>query len=192
MKTFRSKPLLVITLLVAIGLSVILIFATPIYLMTETLQVGDPEQVNGQYTLRAYDQSGRDLVHVTFTMSNISEVASKRFTSVRISIWHNETTHIDSLLATFELTTALHSFNVYLDSLCCGQWDVIITEPRGDRSEFQFPQLGLVGTGTVVLNFIVEKFMDLPSVRITTDVWLHGTTFPSVSQQHAQASIEIP
>jgi hypothetical protein len=191
-EAFQRKSLLAISLFIAVGLSVTLIFVTPIYLMTETLQVGEPEHVNGQYTFVAYDQLGHDIVHITFTLSNISEVASKRLTSARIIIWHSETTHIDSLQAIFELTTALHSFNVYLDPLCCGQWDVKITEPRGDRCEFQFPQLGREGVGTVVLNFMVQKSMDLPSVRITTDVWFHDTTFPSITQQHAHASIEIP
>jgi hypothetical protein len=162
-------------------------------LFTETLRVGDVEdEGDGTYHIRLYDERESDIVHITF-ISGILPMSWENLTSVRVSIWHSEDTHIDVLLFAFQPTILHHPLQVYLKTPPGGKWNPILTESSSEQQVFQFPNLGFYGTGTVTLEFMLRFPPTLPSTRITTSLILHDITYPLVfTQQQAIMTLSIP
>ena len=180
---------IVITIIAIVGS----IGLSPVALFTETLRVGDVEdEGEGMYIIRVYDTSGDDVAHVAFT-TEMFTLPSQNMTSVRVSIWHTERTHLDALHVSFTPSILHHPFHVYLETPPGGKWRPITTESSGDRQAFHFPDLGLYGSGTLTLNFLIRKWSDLPSITITTQIALHDETFPIVfTKQQATTTLTIP
>jgi len=166
---------------------------SPVTLFTETLRVGDVEnEGDDTYHIRLYDTTGRDIVHLTF-ISGILPLSWQNLTSIRVSIWHAEDTHIDALRFTFQPTILHHPLQVYLETPPGGKWSPIVTESSSEHQAFQFSDLGVYGSGTVTLTFLLRFPPTLPSTRITTSLTLHDTTSPLVfTQQQATTTLVIP
>ncbi len=193
MKNLKRTYILIITVVLAIITIVGAIGLSPVTLFTETLRVGDVEdEGDGSYHIRLYDATGRDIVHLTF-ISGILPLSGYNLTSVRVSIWHAEATHIDALRFAFEPTILHHPLQVYLETPAGGTWNPIVTESTSEHQVFQFSDLGVYGTGTVTLTFLLQFPPTLPSTRITTSLTLHDATSPLVfTQQQATTTLTVP
>ena len=184
-------------MIIAVGVTTISIVGyvglSPVYLFTETLRVGDVEdEGDGTYHIRLYDARERDIVHITF-ISGMLPLSWENLTSVRVSIWHAEGTHIDALHFAFQPTILYHPLQVYLKTPPGGKWNSILTESSGEQQVFRFPDLGFYGSGTVTLEFLLRFPPTLTSTRITTSLMLHDTKSPFVfTQQQATTTLSIP
>lgn len=187
----KGTYIMIITVVIMIISIVGYVGLSPVYLFTETLRVGDVEdEGDGMFIIRIYDTSGGDAVHLAF-ITGMFTLPSQNMTSVRVSIWHKDGTHLDSLQISFTPSVLHYPFHVYLETPSGGKWSSI-TESNGERQAFSFPDLGVYGSATVTLNFIVRKGFDLPRITIKTQLTLHDSTAPiTVTRQQATATLTL-
>ena len=108
----KRTYIIIITVVVMIISIVGYVGLSPVYLFTETLQVGDVEdEGDGTYHIRLYDDRESDIVSITF-ISGVLPMSWENLTSVRVSIWHAGWTHIDALLFAFQPTILHHPLQV--------------------------------------------------------------------------------
>lgn len=189
----KRTYIIILTVVVTIISIVGYVALSPVSLFTETLRVGDVEDKgDGMYIIRVYDKSGGDVAHIAF-ITGMFTLPSQNMTSVRVSIWHKHGTHLDALHVSFTPSILHHPFHVYLETPPGGKWSPITTESSGEGQAFRFPDLGLYGSGTLTLDFLIRKWSDLPSITITTQIALHDKTVPIVfTQQQATTALTIP
>ena len=138
------------------------LFWHPVYLLTETLQVGETEEEgDGNYIIGVYDKLGSDVANIAFITGMVT-LPSENMTSIRLSVWHEEGTHLDSLQVSFVPSILHHPFHVYLETPPGGKWTQIDTESSGEKQVFTFPGLGVYGSGTLTLEFLVRRSSTLP------------------------------
>ncbi len=187
----RRRLLLTAVVIVTLVAILGIVVWRPIYLFTETLRVGEVEEEDGEHIIRIYNDDGDDIAHIALITGMIT-LPSQNMTSIRLSIWHQPETHLDSLQISFTPSIIHHPFHVYLETPPGGEWKPIKTDSSGNTHVYSFPDLGTYGTGTVTLDFLIQRWSDLPNITITTQITLHDTTSPIVfTRQKATATLTI-
>lgn len=110
---------------------------------------------------------------------------------VLVSIWHSEETELDSLFLKFSGTDYIQ---VYLEVPGARPWPSIHFEQTNDGKGvvFNVDDLGLQGTGTVTLHFLLRPFSEQHSFYFEARFSMHKEAFIQLTRQEVWAYNEIP
>ena len=110
---------------------------------------------------------------------------------VLVSIWHSRETELDSLFLKFYGETDF--IEIYLE-VPGGSWPPIHFQQSSDGkgATLEIHDLGIQGTGTVTLSFLLKPFSEQHSFNFEVKFSMHEKTFIQLTRQEARAYTEIP
>lgn len=109
---------------------------------------------------------------------------------VLVSIWHSRETEIDSLFLEFSVETGF--IEVYLE-VPEGSWPPIHFHQSSDGKGaiFEADDLGIQGSGTVTLRFLLKPFSEQQSFDFEVKFSMHKKAFLQLTRQKVWAHTEI-
>ncbi len=111
--------------------------------------------------------------------------------SMRFSIWHLETTQLDSLHLRF---SAANYMQTYLEMPGGYPWSPIKFHQDRDGQSiiFEVDDLGSQGLGTITLDFLIRPWQDQTSFQVEIQYAMHTPAFIQLTHQAVSTQIEIP
>jgi len=109
---------------------------------------------------------------------------------VLVSIWHSEETELDSMFLKFFAGAGF--IEAYLE-VPGGSWPPIYFHQSrdGKGTVLEVDDLGIQGSGTVTLNFLLKAFPEQPSFNFEAKFSMHKEAFMQLTRQEAYAYTEI-
>ena len=109
---------------------------------------------------------------------------------VQVSIWHTEETELDSLSLTL---TGADYIDVYLEAPTASWHPYTFRRAKEGRGAiFHVENLGLHGTGTVVIHFLLKNLSHHSSFDFEARYSLHTKAFLQLTRQELWIYREIP
>ena len=191
----KRKTKVVIILSMVLGVSlvasgfVILASSMEKFIFVESLQVeefkpqGDDSYV--AYVLDGGVRVANIFVRVEYPRPQTLDVP------VLVQIWHSEETELDSMFLKFFAGTGF--IEAYLE-VPGGSWPPIYFHQSrdGKGAVLEVDDLGIQGSGTVTLNFLLKAFPEQSSFNFEAKFSMHKKAFMQLTRQEAYAYTEIP
>ncbi len=188
----KRKMKIVIAILVVIGISLLfgVIFAASLemFLFTENLQVEEFKSISDDSYAADISDGGVRVANIYIRAEH--PVPQALGMPVLVSIWHSEETELDSLFLKFSGTNYIQ---VYLE-VPGGSWPSINFQQTSDGkgASFEVDDLGLQGTGTVTLEFLLRPFYEQHSFYFEAKFSMHKKAFVQLTRQEVWTYTEIP
>ena len=189
----ERKMKIVIAVLVIVSMSLLcgvaLASSLEMFIFTQNLQVREFELMDDDsYAADVFDGE----VRVASIYIHAGRPAPQDLdVPVLVSIWHSQETELDSLFLKF---SAADYMQVYLE--VPGSFGSSIyfyqTVNDGKGAVFKVDDLGLEGTGTVTLRFLLKPFSEQHSFNFEARFSMHKKVFIQLTRQEVWAYAEIP
>lgn len=183
----RFKILIVVLLGIAILIPSILVYAseTNTYFFSRDLQFSGFVFNDGSYMANVSD-SGVQVAELDFRIEHsVANLTSHR---MQFSIWHTESSHLDSM--TLRFSTEPYVINLYL-AASSYDWPVA-RFTRDVDVVYSVPNVGWYGLGTVTLDFILDSYEQVPNLGFTADFSMHMNGFLQLTSLKVNAQLYAP
>lgn len=189
----RAKIVLVAVAVfgMAITSAVVVASTLEMFIFTENLHVKEFESVDyGDYTRAA------DVLDHGVRVANIYMRAEPPLTGtfeipVLVAIWHSEDTELDYLF--LKLSGTQH-IDVYLEAPAGHPWPLTRFQRSCDGKGvvFEVNDLGIQGSGTVTLQFLLKPFSGQSNFHFEAKFSMHKEAFIQLTRQQASTNTEMP
>jgi hypothetical protein len=183
----KFKILIVVLLGIAILIPSILIYAseTNTYFFSKDLQVTD-FIFNGDSYIANVSDSGVLVAGLAFRIEHsVANLTSHR---IQFSIWHTDSSHLDSM--TLRFSTEPYVINLYL---AASSYDWPVARFTRDVDViYSVPNIGWYGLGTVTLDFILDSYEQVPNLGFTADFSMHMNALLQLTSLKANAHLYTP
>ena len=187
----RVKVVLVVlpALLLAVLLVIVALSSMEMFVFTENLPIAGFRPVGQDANATDVYQNGVRTSDIYIGADPLNPQTG--LISIRFSIWHLETTELDSLYLKFSATNPTQ---MYLEMPRGYPWSPINfhQDTDGKSTIFRVDDLGFQGSGTVTLDFLLRPWQDQTSFQVEIQYTLHTPAFIQLTHQAVSTQIEIP
>jgi len=191
---YKTKVIMILSMVLGISLictgTVILASSLEMFMFVESLQVEEfkPDDVDS-YAVDVLDGGARTASIYIRAEHPIPQTLN---VPVLVSIWHGTgETEIDTLFLKFSVETGF--IEVYLE-VPEGSWLPIRFHQSSDGKGaiFETDDLGILGSGTVTLRFLLKPWHKQQSFDFEVKFSMHKKAFLQLTRQEVWAHTEIP
>jgi hypothetical protein len=187
----RAKVVLIVSSVLALAALVVVVALTSMeaFVFTENLPIEGFRPI-GQ------NANGTDVYHNGVRTSDIyigTDPVNPQtgLISLRFSIWHLETTELDSLHLRF---SSANLMQVYLEMPGGYPWSPVNFHQDSDGKSIIFgvDDLGFQGSGTVTLNFLMNPWQNETNFQMEIQYAMHTPAWIQLTHQAVSTQIDIP
>ena len=187
----RVKIVLVTCLafiLIAFGV-VAALSSLEIFVFTENLQVDGFRSIGDNANATDVYQNGVRISDIYIRTDPVNPQTG--LIPAMCSIWHLENTELDSLQLRF---SAVNPMQMYLQMLGGYPWPSIDFHQGSDGKTIIFgvDDLGVQGSGTVTIEFLIRPWQNQISFQLEVEYTLHVPALLQLTHQAVSTQIEIP
>lgn len=159
---------LIFAMLIIVAFLVVFLYNTPLFIFSEQLSVENFRKVSDGFTADVEDLDGKRIANIYIIIpSRIPSVGV-----VKVSIWHDELTKLDSLTLIFSSNDLLVLALETPKGLPWPSMDFHRTSD-GKGSILNIADLGFQGEGTITVDFLLQIYADEANVSLDIQFSLH-------------------
>jgi len=160
-----------------------------IFVFTENLHVEGFRSTSGDANTTDVYQNGVTISNIYIMTGAVNPQTG--LIPIIFSIWHLENTELDSLHLRFSATNPMQ---IYLSMPEGNPWPPIDFHHDLDGKSIIFgvKDLGFMGSGTIMLDFMIRPWQSQTSFRLEIEYTLHFPALLQLTHQAVSTQIEIP
>ncbi len=176
---------------VAVTSAVVVASTLEMFMFTENLDVEEFEAVGIDGYARAADVLDQGVRVANIYVRPEPPLLGAFDIPVLVSIWHSEDTEVDYLFLKFSGTQQIE---VYLEAPAGHPWPLTSfhRSTDGKGAEFEVTDLGIQGSGTITLQFILKPFSNQQSFYFEAKFSMHKEALIQLTRKQASVYAEIP